>query len=260
MSSAIFLGTDTATQGTWIGVYGDEGYSIPDLATSAPTGVTITVGSHNSFTFNATSVNTKAVQYPNASNRIESVFFNTPEYTFEVTPGEARKITLYFWDVNADGRVLTVSVYDHDGPGGALQLVETRTVSGFSATPVHLSWTILGKIKFTVTHTAGTNAILNAYFVDTDTVPTQTGVFVAGANGTVKSTMTALFNMDGVTRDVSAEGSLVVGGSLGAIEQTTPPTAITNMARIFAEDDGSGKTRLMVQFGSGAAQQLSIEP
>lgn len=43
-------------------------------------------------------------------------------------------------------------------------------------------------------------------------------------------------------------------------ETATVPGAVANLARIFAVDNGSGKTRLMVQFGSGAAQQIAIEP
>lgn len=38
------------------------------------------------------------------------------------------------------------------------------------------------------------------------------------------------------------------------------PGATANIAKIFAKDNGLGKTQLMVQFGSGAAQQISIEP
>lgn len=43
-------------------------------------------------------------------------------------------------------------------------------------------------------------------------------------------------------------------------EQGSAPTGISNEGIVFSEDNGSGKTRLMVQFGSGAAQQLAIEP
>jgi hypothetical protein len=43
-------------------------------------------------------------------------------------------------------------------------------------------------------------------------------------------------------------------------EDTVAPAGIANNAIIFAEDDGAGKTRLMVQFGTGAAQQIAIEP
>ncbi|MCA9181774.1 MAG: hypothetical protein KDA51_09990, partial [Planctomycetales bacterium] len=43
-------------------------------------------------------------------------------------------------------------------------------------------------------------------------------------------------------------------------EQASPPTSVADTAIIYAEDNGSGKTRLMVQFGTGAAQQIAIEP
>lgn len=39
----------------------------------------------------------------------------------------------------------------------------------------------------------------------------------------------------------------------------TAPSGVANSARLFAQDNGSGKTQLMVIFGSGVAQQLAIE-
>jgi len=50
------------------------------------------------------------------------------------------------------------------------------------------------------------------------------------------------------------------GSSLQLLEQTAPAAGSATSARIFAQDNGSGKTQLMVQFGSGAAQQIAIEP
>jgi hypothetical protein len=42
--------------------------------------------------------------------------------------------------------------------------------------------------------------------------------------------------------------------------EVTAPSGATNKARIYAVDNGAGKTQLMVIFGSGAAQQIAIEP
>jgi len=50
------------------------------------------------------------------------------------------------------------------------------------------------------------------------------------------------------------------GGALGLVEMTSPAAPATNGVYIFAEDNGSGKTRLMARFATGAAQQISIEP
>lgn len=55
-------------------------------------------------------------------------------------------------------------------------------------------------------------------------------------------------------------GSSTTGGSLEFLEQTAPAAPATNNVRIYAEDDGAGKTRLMARFATGAAVQIAIEP
>jgi len=50
------------------------------------------------------------------------------------------------------------------------------------------------------------------------------------------------------------------GGALGFIEQTAPAAPAANGVRIYAVDNGSGKTQLMALFATGAAQQIAIEP
>lgn len=43
-------------------------------------------------------------------------------------------------------------------------------------------------------------------------------------------------------------------------EMTAPAAPPANGCRLYVEDNGSGKTRLMARFASGAAQQVAIEP
>ena len=50
------------------------------------------------------------------------------------------------------------------------------------------------------------------------------------------------------------------GAALQLVEQTAPAAPATNGVRIYAEDNGSGKTRLMALFPTGVAQQIAIEP
>ena len=50
------------------------------------------------------------------------------------------------------------------------------------------------------------------------------------------------------------------GGSLEMQEVTAPAAPATNNVRIYAEDNGSSKTRLMARFATGAAVQIAIEP
>lgn len=50
------------------------------------------------------------------------------------------------------------------------------------------------------------------------------------------------------------------GGAMEFLEMTAPAAPAANQVRIYAQDNGSGKTRLMALFATGAAQQLAIEP
>jgi hypothetical protein len=50
------------------------------------------------------------------------------------------------------------------------------------------------------------------------------------------------------------------GGAMQLTEMTAPAAPATDNVRIYAEDDGSGKTRLMARFATGAAVQIAIEP
>lgn len=49
-------------------------------------------------------------------------------------------------------------------------------------------------------------------------------------------------------------------GYLEMTEVTAPSAPAANSGRLYFEDNGAGKTRLMCLFGSGSAQQLAIEP
>ena len=60
---------------------------------------------------------------------------------------------------------------------------------------------------------------------------------------------------------VSVRGtSTSVGGALNFLEQTAPSAPSADQVVVYAEDNGSGKTRLMARFNTGAAQVLATEP
>ena len=50
------------------------------------------------------------------------------------------------------------------------------------------------------------------------------------------------------------------GGYHEMAEMTAPAAPATNSVRIYAQDNGAGKTQLMALFATGAAQQIAIEP
>jgi hypothetical protein len=61
----------------------------------------------------------------------------------------------------------------------------------------------------------------------------------------------------------SIGGLVNISGQTGhseMIEMTAPAAPAANRVRIYAVDNGSGKTQLMALFATGAAQQIAIEP
>ena len=74
------------------------------------------------------------------------------------------------------------------------------------------------------------------------------------ATGNVLSTINAvdIFNVNSSGVEVKAGYS--------QLNEMTAPSGVANKATMYAEDNGAGKTKLMVIFGSGAAQQIAIEP
>jgi hypothetical protein len=89
----------------------------------------------------------------------------------------------------------------------------------------------------------------------------NSGQFGWGSSATV----TTSTNTDtGLKRSAAAvvavtDGS-TGGGSVELQEMTAPAAPAANNVRIYAEDDGAGKTRLMARFATGAAVQIAIEP
>ena len=69
----------------------------------------------------------------------------------------------------------------------------------------------------------------------------------------------SVFSVDR-TGSIFGGGNLALGGYIEGAEQTAPSAPSANGYRIFAQDNGAGKTQLMVLFASGAAQQLAIQP
>lgn len=60
------------------------------------------------------------------------------------------------------------------------------------------------------------------------------------------------------TESLDVSGNIKLTGGVSLTEMVAP-TGTANIAKVFAQDNGAGKTQLMVIFGSGAAQQIAIE-
>jgi hypothetical protein len=60
--------------------------------------------------------------------------------------------------------------------------------------------------------------------------------------------------------DAAVLVSVGTSGYVDLAEQTTPVAPAANFARLYARDNGAGKTQLVVLFSSGAVQVLATQP
>lgn len=79
------------------------------------------------------------------------------------------------------------------------------------------------------------------------------------AIGKVSDTATGII-VNGTSGLLTAQNNFNLVGYQEGVEMTAPSAPSANGYRLFAQDNGAGKTQLMVIFASGAAQQVAIEP
>lgn len=90
--------------------------------------------------------------------------------------------------------------------------------------------------------------------------------FQAHSTGQIQWTSGLVHNTSADTGFARAAAGVVRttngGSGSGAMQfgEMTAPAALADTARVYAQDNGSGKTQLMVRFGTGAAVQIAIEP
>lgn len=63
-----------------------------------------------------------------------------------------------------------------------------------------------------------------------------------------------------IAETIDCNANILMDGFLEMLEMSAPAAPAANQARLYIEDNGSGKTRLMVKFNTGAAQQIAIQP
>ena len=63
-----------------------------------------------------------------------------------------------------------------------------------------------------------------------------------------------------ITLKDGAKVELNLNDNLIRLAETSDPTAITKKGKLYVRDNGSGKTQLVVRFGTGAIQVIATEP
>jgi RHS repeat-associated protein len=166
-TSAMFVQTDTTTQGNWKGMYGSDGYNVINDAVSYPAYAQVSVSGQSSYTWAASTGETRApLKAASTTERLASCWYSGTNVTIDVnlTDGHSHKIALYtiYWD-GSDARQGRIEVLD----AGTNAVLDTRDVNVYTSGK-YLVWTLRGHVKMKFTHIspAAWNQVISGLFFD----------------------------------------------------------------------------------------------
>jgi subtilisin family serine protease len=159
--SAQFVRTDTATEGSWQGAYGSNGYNVVDAGSSYPTYATVSPSGNSDYVWASSTTDPRALQKPAGPDRIAATWYAST-FTVDLNlTGGAHQVALYLLDWDRNGRSERVDVLDANT--GAV--IDSRTLNSFTGGD-YLVWDITGHVQVRLTATAGVNAVLSGLFFD----------------------------------------------------------------------------------------------
>jgi hypothetical protein len=196
--SAAYLRTDTATHGTWQGVYGgDGGVVVGDMA-GYPAYAAVTPSGNFSFTWASSTTDARAPQkFASTTDRVAACWCTAGVMSVDLrfTDGNSHQVALYLldWDGYAGGRAQRVELLD--GNTGAV--LDSRSISGFTGGQ-YLVWNLSGHVVARVTNTNGSsNAVISGlFFGGGASLPANTATFLR-TDTTTHGTWQGTFGTDG---------------------------------------------------------------
>jgi len=158
-AAVTFAGTDAATEGTWRGVYGADGYNIINGAVSYPGYAVVSATNQQPWTWSSSTMDARALQNPaGAGVRLAACWFNNTSFTIDVslTDGATHQVSLYFLDWDNINRSEKIELLNGSGA-----VLDTREISSF-ANGIYLTWNVSGYVAIRITNELAGKYILNS--------------------------------------------------------------------------------------------------
>jgi hypothetical protein len=233
-NTATFIKSDAATSGNWVGVYGADGYIIPNDASNPPAYATVSSTGASPYSWQPVSTDTRALYTsPAANSRIGSTYYSFGSFTFDIncTDGQLHQLALYFLDLDTTTRSESIQVLNADTNA----LLDSQTIANFSG-GVYEVWNVTGHVLIRVTNTGTPNAVLSGIFfrsfaglsspVVTFNAPTNnqtlSGAVTFSVNASSAQGIASVqFQIDGVNAGAAVTGAGPVFTSLWASPQAS---------------------------------------
>jgi hypothetical protein len=146
--TAAFTGIDSTTRGSWIGAFGNAGYSLSNGTENLPSGVTLSYVGGTNQTWAATTADNRGLQTPgDPSTRFASRRETVNHFVVDVDCGATKRdIALYFVDWRNEGRAEILDVMDINN----YKRLDTKIISNFSQGK-YVRYNISGRVQFRIT-------------------------------------------------------------------------------------------------------------
>ena len=260
--AASFVGTDTATQGTWTGVYGSNGQVIVNDVSNVPSYATLSAAGGTAFTWTSSTSDVRALQTASGSStRIASAYYasTTLTYSLNLTDGKPHKISLYLLDWDGTARAESISILN----ATTNAVLSTQTFSNFH-NGEYAVWYLTGNVIIQVTQTGGPNAVVSGIFFD----PAPAATYV-GADTTTQGTWTGNYGSNGqvIVNDVSNVPAFATFSTAGATAYTwnsstsdvrALQTASASSTRIASADYSITTITFSVNLTDGNTHKISL--
>ena len=227
-----FVRFDSATKGSWKGVYGGDGYIIANDSSNLPSYATFTQTGASLYTWYASSTDPRALlKGSSATDRIASTYFSGSVFTFDLnlTDGQSHQVALYSLDLDTNSRAQTVSIISADT--GAV--LDTQIFPNFQG-GLFAIWNLQGHVKVQVTCTGGLNAVVSGiFFGGAGTVQTPAPPTVSMTSPTAGSTVAKFHRVGAITSSAIGIASLqflLDGSNLGSLQSGSGPSFSTAWA------------------------------
>lgn len=138
---------------------------------------------------------------------------------------------------------------------GTLSTGQYNTLIGFQAADNLTT----GNYNIFIGHNIDTNSVAGSNFMSIGNL--VFGESIDGEGTTISSgTIGIGVRPTAAGPRLQVAGAIYTDTGLYGVEVTAPSAPDANSFRLYAQDNGAGKTQLMVLFATGAAQQIAIQP
>jgi hypothetical protein len=157
---------DENTKGDWKGIYGSDGFVIPDDGTNIPIYLKTMSIPYPSHTWGHPKDSERtALKRADSEKRVGTHWYNKKQaqtivLDFTFADGNPHRVSFYFMDWDKRERVFEVQAMDISG-----KLLAAQKIGGFS-NGKYLSCSVLGRVIFKIMRISEGSTILNGLFFD----------------------------------------------------------------------------------------------